>query len=648
MKTRGYVLRFLLLAVMSVVWLQAACAHGAEDERIIHFDSHITVHPDASMTVRETLKVRSAGKEIKRGIYRDFPTKYRDQYGNRVTVVFDVLEVLRDGKPDGYHVEDLSNGKRLYIGKKDVFLPPGGYTYTLVYKTDRQLGFFKDHDELYWNVTGNGWAFPIDQATATVVPPEGAAHTRVALDGYTGPEGAKGKDFRAAVDAGGRVTCTTTRTLQPQEGLTIVVSWPKGLVAEPTAQVKAGYFLHDNGGTMAGVVGLIIVFAYYFIVWARVGKDPEQGTVIPLYEPPSGFSPGAMRYISEMGYDHKIFTSVIIDMAVKGWLTIDENAGDYTLTRSRGGKGVLAPEEIKVNTRLLGSTDRIELDQKNHATIKAAIDDLKSALKTSYEKIYFVTNTGNFIPGLILSVLVLAATIFFDPAGMSFPVMFICLWLSVWTVAVIFLLAWVVSSWREFIARGGHRFSAFFRALFANLFALPFIAGEVGGLIFLAMQTSVWVIAFLLLLGLLNYMFYHLLKAPTLVGRQILDKIEGFKMYLAVAEEDRLNRLNPPEKTPQLFEKYLPYALALGVEQQWAEQFAHVLARAGEAGSAYSPGWYSGDSWHTHGPGGFAHAFGSSFSNAVSSSSSAPGSSSGSGGGGSSGGGGGGGGGGGW
>ena len=125
-----------------------------------------------------------------------------------------------------------------------------------------------------------------------------------------------------------------------------------------------------------------------------------------------------------------------------------------------------------------------------------------------------------------------------------------------------------------------------------------------------------------------------------------MDQVEGFKMYLAVAEKDRLNYVNPPLKTPELFEKYLPYALALDVEQAWAEQFSDILKEAAQGQEGYSPRWYSGTSWSTLGAGGFSTGLGSSFSSAISSSSVAPGS--GGGGGGSSGGGGGGGGGGGW
>ena len=142
-----------------------------------------------------------------------------------------------------------------------------------------------------------------------------------------------------------------------------------------------------------------------------------------------------------------------------------------------------------------------------------------------------------------------------------------------------------------------------------------------------------------------NIVFHWLLKAPTSAGRDLLDKIEGFRLFLGAVEGDRLNRLTPPEKTPELFEKYLPYAIALDCEQAWADQFSAVLERARQS-TGYSPAWYSGA--HSITAGAFASSLSGSFSGAIAASASAPGSTSGSGGGGFSGGGGGGGGGGGW
>ncbi len=329
---------FLLLCLLWLLLFSVPSAYAAESdkttERILSFHSDIVIHSDASMTVTETITVYCTGQQIKRGIYRDFPTRYEDRYGQTYTVDFHVQEVLRDGVAEDHHFEDLSNGIRIYMGRKDVFLTPGPYTYRITYKTNRQLGFFKDFDELYWNVTGNGWTFPIETASASVHLPEGAAANIRELDAYTGYTGTKEKNFTSSTADFGTIVFETTRPLAPEQGLTIVVSWPKGFVTEPSITVKARYWMNDNRGTLAGLAGLCILFSYYLLVWSRHGKDPPQGTVIPLFEPPNKLSPAAVRFIMNMGFDQKVFTSAVINMAVKGYLTIQEKEGQYTLKKN--------------------------------------------------------------------------------------------------------------------------------------------------------------------------------------------------------------------------------------------------------------------------------------------------------------------------
>ena len=215
-------------------------------------------------------------------------------------------------------------------------------------------------------------------------------------------------------------------------------------------------------------------------------------------------------------------------------------------------------------------------------------------------------------------------------------------WLTGWTFAVFYLVKQVYHLWSNM-----NSVLSVFPAIFMSLFALPFIAGEIFGLYMFAQATSISMCFVLLIAPIINWLFYELLKAPTLAGRKLLDKIEGFKQYIDIAERHELDFQHPKGRSPELFEEYLPYALALGVEQQWGESFADVLAQAQASGGGYTPTWYHGSHWNNSNIGNFTSSLGSSFTSAIASSSTAPGSSSG-GGGGSSGGGGGGGGGGGW
>jgi uncharacterized membrane protein YgcG len=631
----------LTLAVVAVLALLAgATLASAQSEHILNFKSFIVVHPDASLTVTEDIMVQATGREIKRGIVRDFPTTYRDRLGNTVKVGFTLQEVLRDGRSEPYHTKSVSNGIKIYIGQKNVFLRPGVYTYTIKYRVDRELGFFKDFDELYWNVTGNGWTFAIERAEAYIELPAGAKILKYAA--YTGYQGDRGHNF--TVQTGDHdIVFKTTRRLAPREGLTVAVAWPKGVVQEPSGQEQLGFFLRDNMAVAMGLVWLAVLFAFYLWAWFRVGRDPAAGTIIPLFSPPSGFSPAGVRFVSRMGYDDKAFAAAVVDMAVKGGVLIQEDGSDYTLVPRDGAKGALSRDEQLVTARLFPGGRAVKLEDSNHTIIKGAIDALQKNLKMELEKIYFVTNSGYLAPGIVITLLGLAFVVLTCSDRMAAG--FGALWLTIWTVACYALAVAVYKRWRA--VRGGG-LGKMGTALLTTLFALPFFGGEIFGVVMLSAALSLSAAATLAGMGFLNALFYHLLKAPTLSGRKIMDQIEGFKLYLSVAEKERLNLLNPPEKTPALFEKYLPYALALDVENAWSEQFAEVLAQAGTETQPYSPVWYSGSSWDSFHTSRFTDSLGSSFASAISSSSTPPGSSSGSGGGGFSGGGGGGGGGSGW
>jgi len=638
-----------MAAVFLLLTLSPPALGQDDSERILAYHSDITVDRDGSMTVRETIKVRCRRQKIQRGIFRDFPTRYKDRNGFQYNVGFEVLEVERDGKPEHFEVENLSNGKRVRIGRGDVFLREADYTYTILYKTDRQIGFFADHDELYWNTTGNGWDFPIDEASATVTLPQGIQRDALLLDAYTGPQGSVGTAFKKSVDPSGITSFfVTSRQLQPAEGLTIVIAWPKGFVSEPTREMKIHYFLRDNLSTIAGLVGFLLLLLYFFIAWLYVGRDPARGIIMPRYEPPRGLSPAAVRFLDRMGFDHKTFAAAVINMAVKRYVKIAETKGDYTLSKTKEDKAQLSAEEKAAANTLFSSRSHIDLKNTNHSTISAAIEGLKASLQLSMERVYFFTNRRYLIPGLIFSVLILVFVALTQTGESRYISIFMSVWLLGWSVAVFFLLSQAINLWRSVGSAGRIRFGALGAALFMTVFSLPFLAGEVVGLYFLATATSAAVILILLATAFVNYLFHHLMKAPTRAGRRLMDEIDGFKMFLAATEKDRLNVLTPLNKTPALFEKYLPYALALDLEQEWSEQFSDVLATAGTQQATYSPSWYSGSGWRDLGATGFASSLGSSFSGAVSSSSTAPGSSSRGGGGGSSGGGGGGGGGGGW
>ena len=542
------------------------------DERILNYHSDIKVHQDGSLTVTETIIVRAEGTKIRRGIYRDFPTSYKDNRGNHYRVDFRVISVSRNGNNEPFFTEKRSNGVRTYIGNSNVNLVHGQHEYRLVYRTTRQLGFFEDHDELYWNVTGAGWIFPIDNVSAKVELPEDVAWEDLKSDYFTGSQGGTGKDADSRILSGRELEFSSTRGLAPQQGLTIVVGFPKGIVHEPTLSERIVYFFSDNGSTIVLLIGLILPLLWYLRSWHNYGRDPAKGVIIPRFEPPEGLSAAACRYVKDMGMHAKSLTAAIVSLGVKGFLKIDDK-DEFTLYREKDPQsGTATPGEVAVLTELLPEDESwIELDDKNYREFLSAGSGLKKALKAEYHGRMFKWNSIYMLPALIISVL-----------------------------AVVFAVS----------KEGG---------------PLP------------------WII-FIVLTVFMHLGFLFLLRAPTPAGRKVMDEIEGFRMYLDTAEQDRLNRMRSPELTPEVFEMFLPYAFALGVENNWCERFEREFPIDPSVDGGYHAAWYSG----IHSFGHIGSGLSSSFTTAISSASSPPGSSSGSGGGGFSGGGGGGGGGGGW
>ncbi len=639
LRTISLILTFLVLA--------AGTPQAFAQERITGFSSNITIGQDGTLSVVEKISVNAQGGEIQRGIFRDFPTTYIDATGRRVRVGFDVSRVTRDGRDEPYALEGIGNGTRVRIGDADVFLDYGIHVYTIAYTTTRQIGFFEDHDELYWNVTGNGWNFTIDVADATVRLPGGDIQS---FEFYTGEEGARGQDATAERIANNAVRYRTTRALRPYEGLTIVATFPKGIVIPPTAEEQMQEFLNDNAASGVALIGLAVLFAYYFYVWMKVGRDPARGVIIPLFAPPKGFSPATTRFVHRMGYDRKAFAAAIISMAVKGYLTISEDGRKYTLTRLSKSEDLadLSKGERAIAHALFSGGNEIELDNKNHAKVSKAITALQEKLRSEEEGVYFVTNRRWFYLGLLILLVSAILTVILTDSPLEAG--FIFIWLSVWSTGTSFLVFQVFQSWYGVVMGPGNRILNFGGAIFSTLFSLPFVGGLAVALFFLGYLLPLIAMLALIAQGILAFVFYRLLKAPTKAGAKMRDEIEGFRTFLVTAEKDRLEVLHPPHVTPELFEKYLPFAIALDAENEWSRKFETELAKAGMTPSdhSYTPHWYSGQSFSRLGTAGFASAIGGAVAGATAAAATAPGSSSGSGGGGSSGGGGGGGGGGGW
>jgi uncharacterized membrane protein YgcG len=637
-------MRLILVALTALAALILPRAAAAE-ERILSFDSQVAIQKDGTLDVTETIRVQVENVVINHGIYRDFPTRYSAPGGRRIRVGFDLAGTWLDGQEEPNKVETLTNGVRIKIGSTDRIVPIGEHVYTIRYQATRMIGRFDGYDELYWNVTGNGWDFPIDQASATITLPSPARFGQRAA--YTGPQGSTDSAARVTAEEPGSIRYEITRPLYAREGLTVAVAFPAGVVDAPSESTRLGWFLSDLAPPLAGATGLAAILGYLFYAWRKAGRDPRPGTVVPLFSPPDELSPAAIRYIVEQKFDNRAFAAALVDAAVKGHVRlVEEDGGWFSSNKRRIERFVYgetqplaAAEQASLNT-LVSPNESLLMDQKNHATFAAAKKALSDRFSETYDGKLFLRNYGWIGAAVVIFVaafwLAAAMVVLAEGAGSRMLVL-----LSIAGLAIAALVFHGAPNDKGTGRCLLHLVAAIVGAA-AMVIAFPVIPD--------ALTTGNWVPLAIPLIGLpfvISSFFW--MSAPTKEGRGVLDRIAGFKQYLSITERDRLDRMQAPKDTLQLFERYLPYAIALGVENRWADRYTSLLAAAAAApGGAQGFAWYSGSHSPWDDTGGFVSDIGSSLSSTISSASTAPGSSSGSGGGGFSGGGGGGGGGGGW
>ncbi|MFH1295516.1 MAG: DUF2207 domain-containing protein, partial [bacterium] len=472
---------------------------------------------------------------------------------------------------------------RLYIGNSKVFLDPGPYTYTIKYRTQNQLGFFADHDELYFNVTGNGWSFPINFASATIQLPPGVKRQDVELTAFTGISGSTWRNYTAELKGSDDQLSAyfeTTYPLSAEAGLTVAVSWPKGFIPEPTQIQKLWWLMQANLVQTMGPILLLATMAYCLLNWLKYGRDPKGlGTLVTRFDIQKDISPAGARFINEMESDKKAVTASLVNLALKGLIKIREKKvfsdKEFVLERTEKESGRLFEEEkVLLDSFFSGKRKKLTLETAESDTVNEAIMDFDASLEKQYVPKYVKNNYQLLTrPGI---------------AGFLY-----------------FLLVLITSSWG-----------------FAS------IASMLGIIVVLIISA----IAF---------------KVRTKLGREIQDQILGLKSYLTAVETPRYKSTINYEVPDNLrvYEKYLPYAIALDVEPIWTSRFKEQIARA-QIDQTAEGGIYPLSSFYTGTA--LAGSLGDSLTNAISSSANPPGSSSGFSGGGSSGGGGGGGGGGGW
>ena len=532
-------------------------------EKIDSFNQEMIISPDGSLLVEETI-VYDFGSLNKHGIYRDIPYIYNNK-GFSYKIKIDNKEVFdENNSPYNFSISRANGDIRIKIGNSSGTIT-GVHTYIIKYRVKKAISFFDNFDEVYWNVTGNNWPVAIKSLKSTLVLPGSVSQNKLGASCYVGEIGSKNNcdNTEYNKDKYGKVKSVTfkNKSLYIHEGLTVALSFPLGLIDRPSKFRAILNFILDNY-----ILGLpFIVFLILYYIWNEKGKDPlGKKTIIARYSPPSDLSPMSLGTLIDERVDNKDFSSNIISLAVKGYLRIVKvdfekifKKDEYALIGLQGTKKLSKNERTTLeklfsfagksstkNLEKLKKTEHIE-DKKN----VLFLSDLKNKFYEDLDEIKNdvhkeLTEKGYFATN---------------------PNTIRGVYVTIGTLG-----------------------------LFASFFLIDFFGLLYGISSFLS---------FVLVL-----FFSRFMPKKTKKGVETMNHALGLKLYLEVAEKDRFDFHYAPEKNPKLFEKLLPYAIALGVEKKWAKQFENYL-------SDYNPSWYGTtavDSFSFHDFSGNLSAFNSS------------------------------------
>jgi len=607
--------RFLAL----FVFLGVAFPAFAE-EFIRSYHSVVEVAADGKLAVTETITARAEGQNIKRGIFRDFPLYALDANNRRTKVDFNVVSVERDGTPESWRTENIDGGIRIYTGSADRFLPTGEHVFQITYTTARQIRYFSDYDELTWNVTGNGWQFPMGEISATITLPQGVKATDTAV--FTGPLGAKGKDARI-LSEGNEVFFASTRPFTVGEGMTVAVKLPKGAIAAPDTSQEAGWWLRDNLAILLSGGGLLAVLFYYLRAWFAVGRDPAKGVVVPRWDAPEGLSPALVNYVDNRGFSGAGWTALsasALDLAVKGYVVLEDLKNSIVIRRTEKAAAADLPTGQKTLLSSIGGPgETLTIDKAHGAEVEKVGKQFRAAIEKEHRGKYYHSNSGYIFFGIFFSIALIVATLVFGDLD-EFAIAAVL----VFGFFAFFFSILSIGIGRQF-SRGASlrkRIGGIVMLAFAGFVAFSAIGGiATQVLLDVTHDTKSLALAAIGGIVLTNALFLFLMGAPTPLGRKLMDGIEGLRTYLTLAEKDRMNMAAAPAMSPQHFETLLPYAVALGVEKPWSRTFETWLATAaaGAAVASYAPGWYLGSNYGSFGDriGGFSTSMASTIASTI-------------------------------
>jgi uncharacterized membrane protein len=514
-----------LLAICLAAFLAVSPAFAAVRQLVIqHFDDEVVVSEDGTIDVTETIEARFSGENW-HGLYRMIPTEYTNDAGLNYSLLIDHITVTdSDGRSLKY--DQSREGRytkfKIYISNAD----DSTHTIILHYRVLDAIRFFEDHDELYWSVTGNDWEVPIEFASAHIALPAGV--TGLHAVAYTGATGSRAQD--AVVEVHDNfVEIHTTRPLSFHQGLTAVVGFDKNFVHELSGAAKFMQFLRSNTPLL---IPIGVFFVMFWLWWTR-GRGPEHQAIAVQYEPPDKLTPGECGTLVDNEAAMRDITATLVDLAVKGYLTIEQRDESHLLGLSHSKEYIF---HLKKSPAEWGGARAHEQQMLAALFGNGAITDVKlSDLQN-----HFYTQ----VPGIRDSIFEALMT---DNYYLH----------------------------RPDTVRQGY--------IGAGL-AIGFLT--VAGNVVLARATGIasatWVIAGIAT-GLVICGFGYFMSARTVTGQRALEKVLGFEDFLGRTQKDQIDRL---QTTPELFEKYLPYAMALHVEKKWVQVFSGITMQP--------PSWYQG------------------------------------------------------
>jgi len=613
----------LFLSVFQSFAQDESYSSDENPEKIKQFHADILLKENGNIIVTETIKVYAKGEQIDHGIFRELPLISNSSKVSKNTF-YTVLNVMRDGYKEPYHIDGDSETFKIYIGDKDYILPEGTYTYKVTYEVEAQTHSYDDFDEIYWNVNGNYWQFEIDNVTAKIILPKSAKAFQTSC--YTGILGSTEHDCNAKIID--NCVYFTSKNLKKEEGFTIAAGFPKGIVHQPffSPHFKMEEFL-DLEKILLAIAFVSICFSFYYFSWKKYGEDPLLKNEVRKIDLKALYSATSLHYIKERYATSQTLLVAIINLSMKGAIEISDNgkkswADQFQYSLKKGNTPAnLSKEENAVLEALFEENDSFAIDKDTYLIFDKADKALEKSLQSQYKiKDYFSSNWKQILIGFALTIPALLGYCYLAKGTIY--------WAAIFGIMFFIFTFLLLKALLKVIIKV--EFGAILICLFLLVFTSIFCYGS-----FVAINVDKsysglnLLVLFLIISGFSIYL--GLINAYTELGVETKSETKKLKQFLLDYKPEE------NETAIRVYEENLPYAFALAIEEKWNKKFSDILKRLN-----YTNNWIK----TTDGSSGFSVKMMTHFSSTYNSYSSS--SSSGSSGGGSSGGGGGGGGGGGW